>query len=236
VVSNRVNIYCDESCHLEYDRQPVMLLGCISVDESKVDELSREIRAIKEKMHARGELKWAKVSASRVEYFSAVSRWFLDRSDLRFRALVVPNKSVIDHASYNQRHDDFYYKLYYFLLKPLVSEDGEYSVYIDIKDTRSATKVIKLREVLSYGMHDFSQQKIARIQQMRSHESELLQLADFLLGATSYRWRGLETSAAKNSIVRSLESGIGRRLNHSTSPNETKFNVFRLDLKGQVSQ
>jgi len=25
------NVYCDESCHLEHDRQPVMVLGAISV-------------------------------------------------------------------------------------------------------------------------------------------------------------------------------------------------------------
>jgi len=28
------NIYCDESCHLEHDRQPVMVLGAISVEYS----------------------------------------------------------------------------------------------------------------------------------------------------------------------------------------------------------
>lgn len=23
------NIYCDENCHLEHDRQPIMVIGCI---------------------------------------------------------------------------------------------------------------------------------------------------------------------------------------------------------------
>jgi len=41
------NIYCDESCHLEHDRQTVMVLGAVWCPLEKVREISARIRGIK---------------------------------------------------------------------------------------------------------------------------------------------------------------------------------------------
>ena len=44
-----INIYCDESCHLEHDKAKAMLLGAISCSESEKSRIYSEIRAIKER-------------------------------------------------------------------------------------------------------------------------------------------------------------------------------------------
>ena len=41
------NIYCDESCHLENDHQPAMVLGTVWCPLAKVREISRRLREIK---------------------------------------------------------------------------------------------------------------------------------------------------------------------------------------------
>jgi len=58
------NVYCDESCHLEHDRQSVMVLGAIWSPLEKTREIARSIRDIKERHGLRHafEIKWTKVS------------------------------------------------------------------------------------------------------------------------------------------------------------------------------
>lgn len=46
--------------------------------------------------------------------------------------------------------------------------------------------------------YDYSKEIIKKVQQVRSHEVELTQLADLLTGAVSYVNRGLSDSLAKN--------------------------------------
>lgn len=107
------NIYCDESCHLQNDRQPVMLLGCVWCPSDEVQRLAAELRDIKKRHKAAGELKWTKISKSRHDFYLEVTSWFLAEAHLHFRALVVQNKQTLNHEYFNQRHDDFYYKMYF---------------------------------------------------------------------------------------------------------------------------
>lgn len=41
------NIYCDESCHLEHDAIPVMVLGAVWCRADRVEQISRRIRELK---------------------------------------------------------------------------------------------------------------------------------------------------------------------------------------------
>ena len=62
---------------------------------------------------------------------------------------------------------------------------------------------------------------------MRSHESELLQIADILIGALTYANRGLATSPAKAAIVARLREWLGTNVLTRTSTfAATKFNVL----------
>ncbi len=226
-MSQIYNIYCDESCHLQNDRQPVMLLGCIWCSLSEVPRLAAELRDIKKRYKAAGELKWTKVSASRVNFYLELVSWFLAEAPLHFRALVVLNKPALNHKYFNQgSHDEFYYKMYFSLLSKILSPDKQYNIYLDIKDTRSRRKVHKLSEVLCNDKFDFTSHMIRHIQNIHSNESDLMQLTDFLLGAVSYRHRRLSTNTAKEAVISRLEEGLCRDLLHSTPLREEKFNLF----------
>ncbi|MBX3578576.1 MAG: DUF3800 domain-containing protein [Rhizobiaceae bacterium] len=223
----QISIYCDESCHLQNDRIPVMGLGAVVAPKESVRDLSAQLKTFKRGSQAGGELKWSKVSPSKIEFYKQIVDWFFIDNRIRFRCLIVPNKAGLDHAKYNQgSHDDFIYKQYFSLLSKVLSPQDEHNIYIDIKDSRSAKKVATLRDILCNNRYDFTGEMIDRIQHVRSHEVELMQLADFLLGAVVYRNRHLETSAAKTQLAMQIEAHIARSLSRSAPLSEQKFNVF----------
>jgi len=172
------------------------------------------------------EAKWSKVSPGQLGYYLALVDYFLDDDDLHFRALVVPDKSLLNHGAFHQTHDDWYYKMYFDLLKAIFAPDSRYRIYLDYKDTNGASKVEKLHDILCNSQYDFSREVIERMQLVRSHEVELVQLADILLGAVAYANRGLTSSSAKLALIERLRARTGYTLTKTTLLREGKFNIF----------
>ncbi len=223
------NIYCDESCHILHDHNDIMALGAVTVPKEKVRLISKDIRTIKHEYNCNGELKWTKVSKKNTLFYIALIDYFFSNENLSFRSLVVRKKNSLDHVQFNAgSHDSFYYKMYFYLIRNIVENNIEntFEIYIDIKDTRSGEKVYKLNEVLACNFRDFEKKQVTKIQQIRSQESELLQLADLLLGAITYENRELHGNPAKRAIVQKIKGQLGISLMESTPPWETKFNLF----------
>lgn len=228
------NIYCDESCHLENDKQKAMVLGAVWCPADKVKEIAIRIREIKEKhsLSPTFEVKWTKISSAKINFYLDLVDYFFDDDDVNFRALIVPEKDKLSHEKISgQTHDIWYYKMYFDLLKVLLSPQEKYRIYIDIKDTNSSEKVFQLHEVLANNLYDFSRTIVEKVQQIRSHESELLQLADLLIGAVSYVSRGLESSAGKIQVIERIKKRSGYSLTRSTLLKEEKFNLFKWRAK-----
>jgi hypothetical protein len=219
-MSDLYNIYCDESCHLEHDRQPVMLFGAVICPRAEIRRLNNAILVLKDSHRAKGELKWNKVSPSRLAFYQELIEFFFREPALRFRALVVGNKSRLNHEYFNAgEHDTFYFKMYYYLLEPLVQRPHQYHIYVDVKDTRSRHKLKFLQEVLCNKKKDLDQQLIPQIQFAPAEELHLMQLSDFLLGAVGYRNRpDSNRSQAKLACVEIIERKCGRMLKGSTPP------------------
>lgn len=116
--------------------------------------------------------------------------------------------------------------MYFSLLSKILSPTDKNEIYLDIKDTRSSEKVVQLRDVLCNNRYDFTGDMISRIQHARSHELELMQLADFLLGAVVYANRGLTTNYAKVQIAKRIQEKSGKLLTMSSPLSAMKFNVF----------
>lgn len=222
------NIYCDESCHLQNDNSNVMVLGAIWCTKTVKEEVFGRIREIKMKHGFKPdfEVKWNKVSKAKTAFYIELINFFFDDDHLHFRALVVPDKKALDHEAFKQTHDTFYYKMYFDLLKVILSPDCAYNIYIDIKDTRSQEKVLKLQNVLRNNHYDYHNQIIRKIQQVQSHEVELLQITDLLTGAISYLHRGLSDNEAKVKIIEKIRSRSSYSLLKSTLYKEDKMNIF----------
>ena len=226
-MSQMFNIYCDESCHLENDHQSVMVLGAVWCLQDKAKETSLRLREIKKEyaLPANFELKWTKVSPAKLDFYMAVLNYFFDDGDLHFRAWVA-QKGTLRHSDFGQNHDDWYYKMMFGLMEPLLSPDEGYHIYLDKKDTRSAQKVKKLHEVLCNSLYDFDRKIVKRVQVVEADAVEQLQLADFLLGAISYLHRRLSSSTAKQALINRIKERTGYSLMRPTLLRESKFNLF----------
>jgi len=240
------NIYCDESCHLDNDRSTVMVLGAVCCPLDRVVEISTRLREIKRRHRVLSEvdlqrprseqfeLKWTKVSGAKIEFYLDWVDYFFDDDDLHFRGIII-DKSVLHHGAQSQTHDDWYYKMLFTLLEPMIDPQHDYRIYLDIKDTRSERKRVKFEEVLRSANYDYDGNIIDRVQQIRSHESELLQVADLLIGAITYTNRERRgqrpgtigrLSRAKLDVIRRIQQRSRKSLERSTWLRESKFNLL----------
>jgi hypothetical protein len=225
LMNKTFNIYCDESCHIENDHKPFMLLGCISSAYNQVKRHTERINNLKEKHHYFGEIKWSNVSGSQLQFYKELLDYFFD-TDLRFRTVIVA-KQKINNNAFEQDYDTFYYKMYYYLLNHKKNSEYAYNVYLDIKDTLSAHKVNKLKDILNvkYGV-------FRNVQNIRSHESILMQIADFLTGAISYNLNDSEKKVvAKKQIIEKIKLHCNQDLSVSSNYGEKKMNLFFIELR-----
>lgn len=222
------NIYCDESCHLENDGQKAMVLGAVWCPKELYKDISKDIINIKIKHDIKkyAEIKWTKVSPGKLEFYKELINYFFTNKNLHFRGLVIPDKSILDHSRFKQTHNDWYYKMYFDMLKVIIDPEEQYNIYLDIKDTNGASKVRDLKKYLSNNVYDFNCKIIKNIQNVRSEECTILQLADLLIGALGYFHREITTSQSKLELIHLIKKLSGYSLTKNTLYRESKFNLL----------
>ena len=230
-MNTEYNFYCDESLHLPNDGSKIMVLGGIWCPKNKVKSINRDIRDIKRKHNIHHEMKWVKVSESKKDAYLDLVQYFFECNDLHFRVLVVDNKDKLNHELFKQSHDEWYFKMYFRMIKTILDPVDIYNIYLDIKDTRSKTKIQKLRNVLENSRYDFSKTMIKNMQVIRSDEVEIMQLVDILIGALAYFSRNMSAVKAKNEIIEYIKEKSGYTLKNNTLYRESKFNIFHLQLE-----
>lgn len=228
---NEINIYCDESCHLEHEKEQVMLVSCIYCPKEKVNYISNDLKLLKEKYNLwkYTELKWKKVSESKENYYIELTNYFLNNKDLHFRTVIIPHKEALNHEEYDQTHSAWYYKMIYLLVKYIpeyvYTKNFKFNVFIDKKENsyEARTELIKLKECLDTHFHsNFWVQNIV------SDQSEILQLNDFIQGAVSYYNRGFTRKENCNSTKKKIVEILTKQLNLSLTQRNSnkKFNIF----------
>ena len=230
-MSEVYNIYCDESCHLERSDCDSMAIGAVYCQKTEYKKFVDGITEIKKRFNipAKREIKWTKISPSLVEYYKEIVDFFFSSKGLYFRGLIIPDKKILDHESYSQTHEDWYWKMYYEMLKAIFHNNVTYNIFIDIKDTHSSVRANKLREVLQNTQCDFDGNVVNNVQIVRSHEVGLMQLADIFIGALAYVHRGYDSqqsSSAKIAIIDRIKERSGFSLSKTTYLSEKKFNIF----------
>ena len=229
-MSEFYNFYCDESLHLPNDHSKIMVLGGIWCPKDKAPTINKEIREIKSKHGIRTELKWVKLSSSKYSAYEELINYFFSNNDLHFRILIIDNKDAINHELHHQTHDEWYYKMYFQLIKTILNPSDIYNIYLDIKDTKSKSKVKRLKDILNNSKYTISDNVIQRIQVVRSDEIEIMQIVDILIGAAAYKLRGLNKMKAKNDLIEYITNKSGYDYSENTLYRENKFNIFHIQL------
>lgn len=227
-MNSDINIYCDESCHLEHDHIKVMVLGALSCPKNETKQVFKRIREIKVShgLDPHFEIKWNKVSESKFNFYRELIDFYFDLPFLGFRAIVIPDKSILNHKYFNQTHDQFYYKMYFDLLKVILDPLNCYNIFLDVKDTRGGVKIKKLHEVLCSNLRDHERIVVKNIEQVSSTQVELIQLCDLLVGAFSYYNRGLGENSGKNRLIKKIQERSSYTLDNTTLLREFKLNIL----------
>jgi len=228
----KYNIYCDESCHLQHDGNDIMVIGGVFCSKSKAKKINKDIRKIKVKYNIGPfvEVKWHKISMNKLDFYKELIEYFFSNDDLHFRCVVAPEKKSLNLEKYSLTYNEWYYRIYYLLLKEIVGIDGEYYIYMDIKDTKGGAKVNKLKEVLNKMLYSFYSEVVKNIQLVRSDEIDIMQITDILIGAVSYINRDISISDnGKKEIIDLIMKKTGQSLKYTTTPKifHNKFDIFR---------
>lgn len=224
----KYSLFLDESCHLQGDKSTVMCIGYIKLPEIAKNKLADAINVIKSKHRTPFEVKWQKFSKSRMSLYKDLVDFFFDMP-MEFSCVTITDKDRLESSDFNNGSpDNYYYRMVYFLLKPS-PVDSAYRVFIDLKDTRGKEKLNKIEEI--FNSYHRGNSPFVHFQHLQSHDSVFFQIADFFIGAITYKTRRslgeLKPNEVKDSFIEYFEQKSGYMLHQGTTPWEDKFNIFR---------
>lgn len=220
-------IYCDESRQdLFYspvgDGPQFVLIGGLWIEAVHRHDYKAKIERLRESHDVWGEFKWNRVSPSRLQFYLALVRFFLEEA-MRFRCIVLPAHQLDAVRFHRADRELMFYKFYYQLLHHWISDPNRYQVFLDLKTNRLHNRIRTLERVLQNANLTSD---ILSVQALPSRQVDLLQLVDVLIGAVGYRYHGQKTSAAKLDVLNEIEKHLGHAI-QPTSRREQKFNIFR---------
>jgi len=198
------------------------VLGGLWIEADSRTRLKDAIRDLRARHNLLGEFKWIRVSPSRQAFYSELIDLFFSTARARFRTLILPADELDAVKFHSGDAELMFYKFYYLLLHQWILDSNTYRVFVDTKTNRVGGRLKKLHEVLT-SANQLS--IIEQVQALPSKEVDLLQLADVLIGAVSYRLHDRRSSSAKMAIVERVEGYIGHSI-RCTGCGETKLNVF----------
>lgn len=212
-------IYCDESCYLKKDKSNIMVLGGILCLDRKKNILNKKIEILKEKynLNKNSEIKWTKVSEKFLPLYKEILKLIINKDKIKIGVLIIHNKKYLNHTLYNQTHDEWYNKMYYFLLNSSIfinslslREKSLNKVFFDIKDTKGGKRLRTLQNFLINRdeKHNILREYIG-IYQVNSKESNLLQVLDLIIGMISYYFNHEITDNPKSKLLLFFLKEIG---------------------------
>lgn len=221
-----VNIYCDESRYSN-PNDPYLVIGAVKCMRDDKRELVRQLDALKRSHGIGGEFGWKSASRNKGDFYRAAIDWFLGCDGLLFRCVVANKGNLWSHDD-----EDAFYVVYHQLLYHWLVPPNAYHVYLDEKRNSKQRRVDVLKRKTEAYMADGC--SLECMEEVRSRECSLVQMADFLIGCMGYEWNGHtdpakypDGSAFKRELCDRLAEGLGRpSLRFSTWASERDFNVF----------
>jgi len=225
-----LEVYCDESRQELFHSPPssgnYVLIGGIWIKAQERPALKEAIKALRARHCVYGEFKWNRVSPSRLGLYKDLIRLFFSR-DICFRTVVIESDELNRVRFHQADNELMFYKFYYQLLHHWILDFNNYRVFLDTKTNRVRDRLKTLERCLS----NSNISSVVSVQALPSHEVDLIQLVDVLIGAVSYKFHKRTTSKAKQEIVGVIEKHLEKGI-VPTSRAAHKFNIFRFQPGG----
>jgi hypothetical protein len=224
-------VYCDESRHEGPGHHTYMSIGGLWVPRSEKIGLTRQFRALCRSLNLRSEIKWNKVSATRLEAYKRLVDFFFEHESLLFRVIVV-NRTKVNVEKYHGGDWELgFYKFYYEMLEKWITKGNQYLILVDFQQNKGANRYSDLRSALEQTAKGKAEIKDLTV--IDSRYTPLSQLCDLLTGSVSASWCGLTERTPKAELAAYIakKCGYTSLTVQSSSPDICKFNIFHIQLE-----
>ena len=209
------SIYCDES---NIHSGSTFYLGALCGSPRRMEILQEALSVFRTQHDCTAEMKWVKVSRSKLSDYQAFVDIFFDDDFAHFHVLQVQQGK--SWKKWGANADQRFFKSYYFFLRGLMRPSYcRYEIYLDYKDGkpyRWQSLKIALNRAIA---RDYEQMRkpdtVAILRPKNSKECDLIQLVDVLLGAMTTS----ATARAKSSLARYVRRRA-KELTRSSSPKQ----------------
>jgi hypothetical protein len=240
-------IYIDES-GIHGNRH--LVIGSLWVHDDALRELEERLEPILDAHFPnRRELKWTKISRSKLTGYLACIDAFRKTLGARFRCIVL-DSSRIDYKKYSDGNADLgYYKFVYQLICQNILKDNQlfgskdrYLVFHDIVSSsiRQHASLSELKRVLNASskvvVSSAGYDPVRDIQPLDSKQSLPLQLTDILTGAVRHAFEAKgayeASSPAKKAVIDHIQDTFSiPDLGNATTYGKEKFNIWEFRLR-----
>lgn len=238
------HIYCDESRQSEHR---FMALGGLIIRADNVANFNATMAKYRGETRMHAELKWTKVSAQKlpeykrfIDYFFALN----NANQVHFHCLMIDNHQV-DHKRFSGGDKELgFYKFYYQLLlhgfgRRYCQKEANRRLIVHLDHRTSSYSLETLKKVLNRGMTKKFQlpgHPFVAVESRDSKQTDLIQIADLLLGAVGFQKNGLhllaESKKSKVELAEYIASQAGLNdLMQDTLRSNQRFTIWNFRLQ-----
>ena len=228
----KYNIYLDESS-IDNPKNDFMVIGWIFIKRELKPKIIEEIKQIRQKYNYFAELKWSKFNKKLVPFAKEVIDLFFSYpvEDLQFHCILIDKTEILYDIYHDGDKELAFYKFIYFLLIHKFKNNSIYYLFLDYKDNNYPNRIKDLYQFLNKFLKKKSYNTVMKhIQSYCSRQLQLIQLADFFIGAVWYKANWFNKSYAKNEIITYIEKKLKHDITLPSPKSEEKFNIFKIKL------
>lgn len=216
-----------------------MVFGGIIIPAANVEKFQQAMDLWRDSHNMHAEVKWTKVSNQKLaEYRALIDLFFSVAGNgvLAFKSVVF-DSGEIDYKSYHQGDKELgFYKFFYqFLLHcfGLYAETDEHRLLVFFDQRTTKYKLSELHAILNRGIRKKYGRKadvVRHIEAVRSHEHDLIQLADVLMGAVGYHYNDCHIRPGARRAKIELADYIARKANLTSLKQKTPWGMRHFSI------
>lgn len=237
-----IRVFCDES---RQTKARYMILAGIWVPQKYIPEYEDACHTFRENYGLQNShLKWTRVRKQKLKEYQGFVDIFFDffnQHKVAFKSIVIDTVKYPLDAPINKKDAELgFYKFYYQLLLHGIIVKHNYIITLADRPNEKSTRLSALQIVLNRGlrkMHglDKSIEVVKNIEAKPAKASNLIQIADILMGAIGYHYHDFHLVPNASDAKVNLANYIARRLGWSdlkirTMPNHL-FNIWLFNAK-----
>jgi len=227
----RYNLYCDEA---STTGARYMLIGGLWVPRQAEPAVRSALSEVRTRHNLLAEMKWTKVSQTMLPAYKDLVDVFFNNGSLSFKCIVI-DTHILDYETFHRGDKELgFYKFYYQLVSRNLAPGNLYWLFTDERKNRKPYRLAVLKLTVNrWWKRQADIEPLRNVEPRRSHDEDLIQLADILLGAIAYAWNQRRGSRAKLALVAHIARCLSwPTLRLATRPTAAKVNIWKWQPSG----